>query len=59
MDRTAEALGQFRPSTLGGVHLKAAMILQTQLFADSENQDYFSRAELISGLLPRGKEIKP
>ena len=59
MDRTAEAICYFRPSTLEGVHLKAEMMLQTQFFADPENQDFFRPVELISGFLPPGKEVKP
>jgi hypothetical protein len=57
LDRTAEAICFYRPATLEGVHLKAKMMLQTQFFVDPENEDYFSRAELISGFLPAEEDL--
>jgi|UPI0005689186 hypothetical protein len=59
VDRTAEALCFYRPTSLEGIHAKAEFMITTQFFVDFENEDFFSVADLISGFLPAGKVVKP
>jgi hypothetical protein len=59
MDRSAESLCFYRPTTIEGIHLKAEFMITTQFFMDVENADFFTLAELISGFLPAGKDVKP
>lgn len=58
VDRTADAMCFYRPSTIEGVHLKSEFMFRCQFFVDVENE-YFTKDEMIGGFLPPGKDIKP
>ncbi|MBB4272346.1 hypothetical protein [Rhizobium mongolense] len=59
MDKTAAVLCLYRSTSLEGVHAKAEYMLTTRFFMDIENEGFFTLADLISGFLPAGKDVKP
>ena len=54
LDRTAEALCLYRPSSLAGVHAKARYMYGCEDFTTVETENFLSRADLLSGFLPAG-----